>query len=86
MKRTVVEIACSRCARKYFVEVAEDVPERATFHARLCVGALELLIDFEDLCVPCLATIKKTLETVGTKIKGLSPDRSKKEKPVENQD
>lgn len=34
-----------------------------------------LAVRFEDLCTPCLRTVKNHLEQIGKKLEGMSPDR-----------
>ena len=91
MRKQVFEVQCSRCTRKDLrdgdasrtgnileVKLAADGPKHP-----------ELKVAFEDLCEPCLRSVRALLESVGKKIEGLSPDRkastdkpeAKKEEP-----
>lgn len=87
-KRAVVEIECGRCARKEYrdapTSTMEEVP---SFKASLVlsgpqdVGRASMQIVFEDLCTPCMNTVKGHLSQIAKKIEGVSPVRQKKEKP-----
>jgi hypothetical protein len=50
------------------------------FVGNLGEGEDMLLVQFMDLCTPCLKTVKNHLEAIGKKIDGLSPDRKPGEK------
>ena len=83
-KRPVVEVKCGRCARtEYREEPVDDGEEETkdTFFASLQTDASHtMIIQFEDLCTPCVNTVKGHLDQIGKKIEGLSPIRGKREK------
>jgi hypothetical protein len=79
-RKQVVEVACSRCQRVETVHPAHpdkmvptEKPE-PTFRAIL-QGSEPLVVSFEDLCTPCMRTVRALLEQVGKRIEGMSPDR-----------
>jgi len=70
MRRKVVEIQCSRCERQEFVE------ESAASHDRSFKAVFGgAVVEYEDLCTPCLNTVKNSLELIAKKIEGVSPAR-----------
>jgi hypothetical protein len=89
-RRQVVEVQCSRCerteTREFDAAVKEVTPQ---FTAKLVVteGAART-VEFEDLCGPCMRSIRALLDQAGKKIEGVSPDRAaapkdKKKEPAE---
>lgn len=95
-RRVVVEVQCSRCDRKEFREeppITKESPSVPMVQPRAAVIELSgtRVVEFEDLCKPCLEAVTTHIEAIGKKIKGLSPERKKmkdgaeepKEAPVE---
>lgn len=78
MRRQVLEVQCSRCARVETVpsEKAAEKVEHHVFEARLG----EMKVEFEDLCTPCQRTVHALLEQIGRKIDGVSPARAGRSK------
>jgi hypothetical protein len=78
-RRTVVEVQCSRCARKELVDEAQ-VPQIGTTKAFPAISihmADGTVVEFEDLCGPCKAAVGTHVEAIGKKIEGVSPERKK---------
>lgn len=84
-QRQVVEIACCRCERKEYREPIPDTVEGGTELAKspalraLLIGENGETVEvfFEDLCTPCINTVKGHLTQIGKKIEGVSPVREK---------
>lgn len=84
-KRPVIEVQCARCARTEYREVPEAPPTKTaeiaaqtpTFFAVL-EGTFK--VGFEDLCSPCVSTVRGHLEQIAKKIEGNSPVRGKRGK------
>jgi hypothetical protein len=87
MRKDVVEIQCCRCDRKEYREppppdpmTKENEEERMPAFSATIVdetGAVRPL-KFDDLCSPCVNTIKGHLAQIAKKIEGVSPMREKK--------
>lgn len=83
MARKKVEVVeCSRCDR---VEHREEMNEQRAYACVLAVqlhpndlGGSGLDVRFEDLCGPCMRTVRALLDQVGKRIEGVSPDRAAK--------
>jgi hypothetical protein len=77
MKKTVVELECSRCHRKEYVPASEATQETSP--------ALVILLDgkevakFEDLCAPCKEALGGYLEQICKPMEKKSPNRKKKD-------
>jgi hypothetical protein len=71
-QKTVIEVQCDRCTRteERDGDLSKEV-NLAAFEGRM----FGLAVRFEDLCTPCLRTVKNHLEQIGKKLEGVSPDR-----------
>lgn len=72
-QKTVLEIQCDRCTRseeRVITESSGELAERA--FTGMMFG---MTVRFDDLCTPCLRTVKNHLEQIGKKLEGVSPDR-----------
>lgn len=85
-QRPVVEVQCARCDRKEYREppppdpiTLQDEEHRTpAFVATLYLNGEYTVVRFDDLCTPCVSTIKGHLVQIGKKIEGVSPVREKK--------
>jgi hypothetical protein len=82
-RKQVVEVHCSRCSR---VEHREGVQEKP---AHVLLAKLygdppegDVVVQFEDLCSPCLRTVKALLGQMAKQIEGISPDRGSGKRPA----
>jgi len=91
-KRPVIEVQCGRCARTEYREVPENHPttkpgdlvvQSPAFFAVL-EGTFK--VSFEDLCTPCINTVRGHLEQIAKKIEGVSPVRGKRGKKSVEED
>lgn len=85
-QRQVVEVQCNRCERKEYREPPQDMTptgefKRPAFDSMIIDEKGEATMQkFDDLCTPCLNTIKGHLAQIAKKIEGVSPMRGKREK------
>ena len=83
-RKMVIEVKCSRCDRKEFIEgnMPDGAGSESAFYLRMSDGTS---VSFEDLCGPCTNAVKTHVEAIGKKINGLSPERKKEkeETPAE---
>jgi hypothetical protein len=84
-RKQVVQIQCDRCTRtetrditKQDLHAPEGKNKVLTFGAQLTDPAGPLEVMFEDLCTPCMRTVRNHLEQIGKKMDGPSPDRATK--------
>jgi hypothetical protein len=85
MRQQMVEVRCGRCKRVEYKPVKESpVEETNTLHVKLDVpGEPTIEVRFDDLCTPCLKTVKSHLVGIVKQLDGVSPARSrKKSKPA----
>ena len=74
-RKQVVEIQCDRCVRVEHRTVADDDIHTTSFKGQM---GPEVPTTFEDLCTPCLNTVRSHMEQITKKLTGLSPDRAVK--------
>ena len=76
-RKQVVEIACSRCERTEHRAEGDTTKLPTVFKAMLQsdVTAMDMVVAFDDLCTPCLRTVRALLSQIGKHIEGVSPDR-----------
>jgi len=79
-RKQVFEVHCSRCTRTEHREGSADKPEKILSAKLFGDGTVEgdLEVTFDDLCSPCLKSVRALLAQVGKKIEGLSPARTAK--------
>ena len=90
MRYPVIEVSCSRCERIEHVPAhvdadrPHDSSKFATLEVSLVVGEVtEVSCKLQDLCAPCLRTVRKHLQSIQKPIKGHSPNRSAQPKKRE---
>jgi hypothetical protein len=82
-RKSVIEVACARCER---VEHRASVKDGEASTPPVLLATLwaeddsPLKVSFDDLCTPCIRTVRALLEQIGKKIEGVSPDRQAKPK------
>lgn len=82
MRKPVIEVQCSRCARVEHKDLTLTDTDELTplFEAKLFppISGSEgaRVIKFEDLCGPCYQTVVSLVDQIGAKLKGSSPDRT----------
>jgi hypothetical protein len=76
MKKTVVEVECSRCHRKEYLPASEKT-EDATPAVVITVRGVEVA-KFDDLCGPCTEAVIGHVNQVIKPMEKKSPDRKKK--------
>jgi hypothetical protein len=89
MKKTVVEIECSRCHRREYLSAEEAAAPSAEAAAGVILPALIIRLDgievakFDDLCAPCKKAVQGYIENLSKPMEKKSPDRKKKDKASE---
>lgn len=78
MKKTVLEVECSRCHRKEYVP-APQVEAEAVPAVVILVAGKEVA-KFEDLCEPCKQAVAGYIEALTKPMFKQSPNRKKKDK------
>lgn len=74
-RKQVVEVQCDRCVRVEHRTVEGNDIHVTAFRGQLGHDAPAI---FEDLCTPCLNTVRAHMEQACKKLTGLSPDRAVK--------
>lgn len=89
MRKAVVEVQCSRCARVETIPFHEGMAqtEEPVFTASLSLRPSVALTParittFDDLCTPCFNTVQSLLVQIGKKVEGVSPKREPRAKNV----
>ena len=75
----VVEIKCDRCKRVAYVSEG-NINENKLEILLTSSKEQELLVQFEDLCDPCLSTVRNHIDQISKEFKGKSPNRTGAEK------
>jgi hypothetical protein len=83
-RKAVVEVQCDRCTRTEHREVSE-ADKRGNIAFDASMNGVEMHVSFDDLCTPCMKTVKNHLEQIGKKIDGLSPDRKPTDIPPKDE-